>query len=177
MPLRGEARRKTYRIDERIGGGPATDDIYRAWHNVFQGPCVQKRVHVHGLEDALASNEPAFLDKLRHPHIVEVREAIRSPFLDDLQDLLGATPAVSLDDSGRGRATLSVVAVGSAVGKEYLYPTIASVHEVEEAFDWMATRSPEAAGRWRDAILETGDTLITLGHRTQLDQLEKLAGK
>jgi serine/threonine protein kinase len=82
VPLRGEARRKTYRIDERIGGGPATDDVYRAWHNVFQGPCVQKRVHVHGLEDALASNEPAFLDKLRHPHIVEVREAQWDPDQD-----------------------------------------------------------------------------------------------
>jgi serine/threonine protein kinase len=82
VPLRGEAHRKTYRIDERIGGGPATDDVYRAWHNVFQGPCVQKRVHVHGLEDALASSEPAFLDKLRHPHIVEVREAQWDPDQD-----------------------------------------------------------------------------------------------
>jgi eukaryotic-like serine/threonine-protein kinase len=82
VPLRGEAGRKTYRIDERIGGGPATDDIFRAWHNVFQGPCVQKRVHVQGLEDALASNEPAFLDKLRHPHIVEVREAQWDPDQD-----------------------------------------------------------------------------------------------
>jgi eukaryotic-like serine/threonine-protein kinase len=79
VPLRGEAQRKTYRIEERLGGGPATDDVYRAWHTVFQGPCVQKRVHVHGLEDALASNEPAFLDKLRHKHIVEVREAQWDP--------------------------------------------------------------------------------------------------
>jgi eukaryotic-like serine/threonine-protein kinase len=53
--------------------------VYLAWHTVFQGPCVQKRVHVHGLEDALASNEPSFLDKLRHPHIVEVREAQWDP--------------------------------------------------------------------------------------------------
>lgn len=79
MPLRGEAARKTYRIERRIAGGPGTDDVYLAFHTVFQGPCVQKRVHVHGLEDALASNEPAFLNQLRHPHIVEVREAQWDP--------------------------------------------------------------------------------------------------
>ena len=33
-----------------------------------------------------------------------------SPFLDDLQDVFGATPAVSLHDSGGGRATLGVIA-------------------------------------------------------------------
>jgi hypothetical protein len=37
---------------------------------------------MHGLEDALASNEPAFLDRLRHPHIVEVREAQWDPKQD-----------------------------------------------------------------------------------------------
>jgi serine/threonine protein kinase len=78
-PLRGEAQRKTYRIVEQIGGGRTSDDVYRAWHDVFRGPCVQKRVQVHGLEDALAYNEPAFLDRLRHPHIVEVREAQWDP--------------------------------------------------------------------------------------------------
>lgn len=82
MPLRGEAAKPTYRIIRRITGGPATDNVYLAYHNVFQGPCVQKCVHVHGLEDALASNEPAFLDRLRHPHIVEVREAQWDPEQD-----------------------------------------------------------------------------------------------
>jgi eukaryotic-like serine/threonine-protein kinase len=75
MPLLGEADRNTYRIDRQIAGGPTTDAVYLAYHTIFQGPCVQKRVHVHGLEDALASNEPAFLNRLQHPHIVEVREA------------------------------------------------------------------------------------------------------
>jgi serine/threonine protein kinase len=79
VPLRGEADRKTYVIQDRIAGGATTDDVYLAFHTVFQGPCVQKRVHTHGLEDALASNEPAFLDRLRHPHIVEVREAQWDP--------------------------------------------------------------------------------------------------
>lgn len=83
MPLRGEARqRPTYRIDKRLSGGPATDDVYLAWHHVFKGPCVQKRVSVHGLEDALASNEPGFLNELDHPHIVEVREAQFDPDQD-----------------------------------------------------------------------------------------------
>lgn len=82
MPLRGEAAKPTYRIIRRMAGGPAADNVYLAYHNVFHGPCVQKCVHVHGLEDALASNEPAFLDRLRHPHIVEVREAQWDPEQD-----------------------------------------------------------------------------------------------
>jgi len=82
MPLRGEAAKPTYQIIRRLAGGGAADDVYLAHHNVFQGPCVQKCVHVHGLEDALASNEPAFLDLLRHAHIVEVREAQWDPEQD-----------------------------------------------------------------------------------------------
>jgi serine/threonine protein kinase len=82
VPLRGEANRKTYRIERRIAGGPGTDDVYLAFHTVFQGPCVQKRVHMHGLEGALACNEPGFLNKLRHDHIVEVREAQWDPQQD-----------------------------------------------------------------------------------------------
>jgi eukaryotic-like serine/threonine-protein kinase len=82
MPLRGEARRPTYRIDKRLSGGSAADDVYLAWHNVFKGPCVQKRVLIHGLEDALASHEPGFLNELDHPHIVEVREAQFDPDQD-----------------------------------------------------------------------------------------------
>jgi eukaryotic-like serine/threonine-protein kinase len=34
---------------------------------------------MHGLEDALASNEPAFLNRLEHPRIVPVREAQWDP--------------------------------------------------------------------------------------------------
>jgi eukaryotic-like serine/threonine-protein kinase len=82
LPLRGEAQKPTYRIIRQIAGGPATDNVYLAHHTVFDGPCVQKCVHMHGLEDALASNEPAFLDRLRHKHIVEVREAQWDPKQD-----------------------------------------------------------------------------------------------
>jgi serine/threonine protein kinase len=82
LPLRGEAQKPTYKIIRQIAGGPATDDVYLAYHTVFEGPCVQKCVNMHGLEDALASNEPAFLEQLRHPHIVEVREAQWDPKQD-----------------------------------------------------------------------------------------------
>ena len=53
MPLRGEASRPTYRIDQRLVG----EDVYLAWHHIFRGPCVQKRVNMHGFEDALAASE------------------------------------------------------------------------------------------------------------------------
>lgn len=46
---------------------------------MFNEEFVQKVVSVHGLEDALASNEPAFLNRLQHPNIVEVREAQWDP--------------------------------------------------------------------------------------------------
>jgi serine/threonine protein kinase len=75
MPLRGEASRPTYRIDKPLG----SNDVVLAWHHIFCGPCVQKRVSMHGFEDALAASEPEFLDKLRHDHIVEVREAQWDP--------------------------------------------------------------------------------------------------
>jgi eukaryotic-like serine/threonine-protein kinase len=83
LPLRGEAQKPTYRIVRQLAGGPATDDVYLAHHTIFNSPCVQKCVHMHGLEDTLASNEPAFLDRLRHPHIVEVREAQWDPKQDN----------------------------------------------------------------------------------------------
>lgn len=75
MPLRGEASRPTYRIDKPLAGS----DVLLAWHHVFRGPCVQKRVRLHGFEDALAASEPEFLNKLDHAHIVEVREAQWDP--------------------------------------------------------------------------------------------------
>jgi serine/threonine protein kinase len=53
--------------------------VFLAHHEIFNGKCVQKTVRMHGLEDALASNEPAFLDRLEHPRIVPVREAQWDP--------------------------------------------------------------------------------------------------
>ena len=78
-PLRGErADKPTYQILNRLGDGRG-DDVFLAHHEIFNGKCVQKTVHMHGLEDALASNEPAFLNQLEHPRIVPVREAQWDP--------------------------------------------------------------------------------------------------
>lgn len=72
MPLLGEnPRRPTYRILAQLRG----EDVFLAHHEIFDGRVVQKTVHVHGLEDALAANEPAFLHRLDHPRITPVREA------------------------------------------------------------------------------------------------------
>ncbi len=79
MTLRGErADKPTYRILDRLGDGRG-DDVFLAHHEIFDGRCVQKTVRMHGLEDALASSEPAFLNKLDHPRIVPVREAQWDP--------------------------------------------------------------------------------------------------
>jgi hypothetical protein len=78
-PLRAErADKPTYRILDRLSDGRA-DDVFLAHHETFNGKCVQKTVRIHGLEDALASNEPAFLNQLDHAHIVPVREAQWDP--------------------------------------------------------------------------------------------------
>jgi serine/threonine protein kinase len=81
-PLRGERRdRATYRILDRLSSGLG-DDVFLAHHEIFDGRVVQKTVYMHGLEDALASNEPAFLNRLDHPRIVPVREAQWDPTQD-----------------------------------------------------------------------------------------------
>jgi serine/threonine protein kinase len=78
-PLRGERSDKpTYQIIDRLGDGRG-DDVFLAHHAIFDGKCVQKTVRMHGLEDALASHEPAFLNQLEHPRIVPVREAQWDP--------------------------------------------------------------------------------------------------
>ncbi len=81
-PLRGENPNKpTYQILSRLGDGRG-DHVYKARHEIFGGECVQKTVRMHGLEDALANSEPAFLDRLEHPRIVPVREAQWDPIGD-----------------------------------------------------------------------------------------------
>jgi serine/threonine protein kinase len=77
-PLRGEAKRPTYVILDRLSSGIG-DDVFLTHHEIFDGKYVQKTVFMHGLEDALASNEPAFLNRLDHPQIVPVREAQWDP--------------------------------------------------------------------------------------------------
>ena len=78
-PLRGERHdRPTYVILDRLTSGVG-DDVFLTHHEIFDGTFVQKTVDMHGLEDALASNEPAFLHRLNHPRIVPVREAQWDP--------------------------------------------------------------------------------------------------
>lgn len=78
-PLLGEHPDKpTYRILDRLGDGRG-DDVFLAHHEIFDGKCVQKTVRTHGLEDARASHEPAFLNRLDHARIVPVREAQWDP--------------------------------------------------------------------------------------------------
>jgi eukaryotic-like serine/threonine-protein kinase len=77
-PLRGEAARATYRIIDKLSSGVG-DDVFLAHHEIFDGTVVQKTVFMHGLEDAIAANEPAFLDRIDHPRIVPVREAQWDP--------------------------------------------------------------------------------------------------
>jgi eukaryotic-like serine/threonine-protein kinase len=78
-PLLGERKdRATYRILDKLSGGVG-DDVFLAYHEIFHGTVVQKTVFMHGLEDALAANEPAFLNRLDHPRIVPVREAQWDP--------------------------------------------------------------------------------------------------
>lgn len=81
-PLLGERRdRPTYRILDRLSSGVG-DDVFLTHHEIFDGTFIQKTVYMHGLEDALASNEPAFLHRLNHPRIVPVREAQWDPNQD-----------------------------------------------------------------------------------------------
>jgi serine/threonine protein kinase len=52
---------------------------YRMAHDIFDRDVVQKTISVLGLGDAMAASEPQILDTVRHPHIVEVREAQWTP--------------------------------------------------------------------------------------------------
>ena len=78
-PLRGERRDgPTYKILDRLGDGRG-DDAFLTHHEIFDGKRVHKTVHMQGLEDALASSEPAFLNRLDHARIVPVSEAQWDP--------------------------------------------------------------------------------------------------
>ena len=53
--------------------------VQEAYHQVFQGPCVQKTVPLAGMPDAMMLTEPQLLEQLDHPHIVKIREAQFDP--------------------------------------------------------------------------------------------------
>ncbi len=78
--LKGEnTSRATYRVLDKLNSGPAGDDVFLTHHEIFDGKFVQKTVSINGYEDALASNEPAFLNRLEHPRVTPVREAQFDP--------------------------------------------------------------------------------------------------
>jgi hypothetical protein len=73
--LKGEVpRRATYRILDRPTSR-RDDDVLLAEHAIFEEKVIQKTVAIHGYEDALASDDPAFLTRLDHPRITPVYEA------------------------------------------------------------------------------------------------------
>lgn len=81
--LKGENKRHaTYRVLDRLSSGAASDDVFVTHHEIFDGKFVQKTVSIHGYEDALASSEPAFLNRLEHPRVTPVREAQFDPVED-----------------------------------------------------------------------------------------------
>lgn len=80
--LKGEnPRRATYKILDRLTSR-AGDDVYLAEHAIFEEQVIQKTVAIQGYEDALASNEPAFLKRLKHSRITPVYEAQFDPQQD-----------------------------------------------------------------------------------------------
>jgi serine/threonine protein kinase len=78
VPLRGEAARPTYAITGRYPTG-AGRAVYRAYHFVFNGPCIQKTVSLVGLADAMFACEPQLIEQMDHSHIVTIREAQFDP--------------------------------------------------------------------------------------------------
>jgi len=49
--------------------------------------------------------------------------------------------------------------------------------EVEEAYEWLAARSPRAAARWREALLEAIDSLETQPQRCALAPESETLGR
>lgn len=77
--LSGENPQKpTYAFLQTMREGN-TAMTYKMAHEIFGRQVVQKTISLLGLDDALAGTEPQLLDSVRHPHIVEVREAQWTP--------------------------------------------------------------------------------------------------
>lgn len=92
MVLVGEfLERPTYRIIETIREGN-TSVCHLVEHEIFRQTMVQKTVSLLGLSDALAHREPCLLNELKHPHIVEVKEAQWDPTAPDLEAITFTMP-------------------------------------------------------------------------------------
>jgi serine/threonine protein kinase len=133
-PLLGERRDKpTYRILDRLSGG-AGDDVFLTHHEIFDGKYVQKTVHMHGLEDSLASNEPAFLNRLEHPRIVPVKEAQWDPNEDRaitfvMPHLAGGSVHDALSDGYRFSIYQSIgIAIDALDGLAHAHREFGAIH-------------------------------------------------
>lgn len=80
MPLQGDAApaRPTYtNITHLVSGGGGV--VYRAHHEGFDKPCVQKLVPTAHMPAAIAFAEPRLLDQLAHPNLVPVLDTQPDP--------------------------------------------------------------------------------------------------
>jgi eukaryotic-like serine/threonine-protein kinase len=134
MTLRGENPNKpTYRIISQLGDGRG-DDVFLAHHDIFDGKCVQKTVRMHGLEDTLASSEPAFLNKLDHPRIVPVREAQWDPTGENaITFVMPHFPGGSVEDGLRDDYRFSIqqaltIAIDALDALGYLHREFRALH-------------------------------------------------
>lgn len=133
--LKGEStRRATYRVLEKLSSGAASDEVFLTHHEIFDGKFVQKTVSIAGYEDALASNEPAFLNRLEHPRITPVREAQFDPQADRaitfvMPHFAGGSVAQALVSDYRFSILESVqIAIDALDGLAYLHRQHNAVH-------------------------------------------------
>jgi serine/threonine-protein kinase len=132
--LKGEnPRRATYRILDRYTSG-AGDEVLLAEHAIFEEKVVQKTVAIHGYEDALASNEPAFLKRLKHPRITPVYEAQFDPNEDRaitfvMPMFVGGSVEGALKDDYRFSIGASIqVAIDALDALAYLHREHGAIH-------------------------------------------------
>jgi serine/threonine protein kinase len=79
MPLVGEAQALPTYVNHSLVLAAPGCMVQEAYHQVFQGPCVQKTVPFAGMPDAMMLSEPQLMERLDHPHIVRIREAQFDP--------------------------------------------------------------------------------------------------
>lgn len=77
----------TYAFLETIVEGDSAVTL-KCTHEIFGTEEVHKTISLMGLPDALANSEVGLLSKLRHPHLVEIREAQWTPEADPALKML-----------------------------------------------------------------------------------------
>jgi serine/threonine protein kinase len=132
--LKGESsRRATYTIIKKLSSARG-DDVLLAQHAIFEETVVQKTVAIHGFEDALASSEPAFLNRLDHPRITPVREAQFDPYEDRAITFViphfvgGSVHDALLEDYRFSLADAVQIAIDTLDGLAYVHREHRAVH-------------------------------------------------